>query len=235
MWKEGDFNWMHYVLSPIKSILLNGSTLGNFPLWFLLSLLAVQLIFNYLSKKVNVWLIVILGFSIAYGLNVLGKNLPLYFANVPLGIASYGLGYKLKETQYRFGVFALACVVFVVILSFFYSGFDFRTNQVTRGLYQVACLYAVSGCIIINYLFARLKIRIRILEHIGRHSMNYYVMHWPVLLICSIVAGRVVSGWCMLSLMVLSCVCIMHIVECLIYHYHSEWIFGENINRKANN
>ena len=109
--QEGDYNWMHYVLSPIKSILLNGSLAGNLPLWFLLTLLAVQLIFNYLSKKVNIWFVVFVGYSIACILNMVAIPLPLYFANIALGIATYGFGYKMKNVQYKNNVFVFACRV----------------------------------------------------------------------------------------------------------------------------
>lgn len=60
MFVEGDTNWVHYVLTPIKQILLSGSLAGNLPLWFLPSLLAVQLIYAELHKKLqDAWIIII--------------------------------------------------------------------------------------------------------------------------------------------------------------------------------
>lgn len=231
--QDKDYNWMHYIFSPIKTVLVDGSIGGNYPLWFLFTLLVVQLIFNYLYlKKINIWFVIVIGFIVAYGLNMLGKTLPLYFANIPLGIATYGIGYKMKNAQYKRSVSILALAVYVVILSFSYSSIDFRVNQVTNGVYIIAFLYAISGCIIINYLFSLTKVHFYILEHIGKHSMNYYVMHWPVLLLCSIIAGDVVNGWNMFMIMGLSCLCFMPAVELLVYHFHYEWIFGEKHNTK---
>lgn len=229
--QEGDYNWMHYVLSPIKSILLNGSLGGNLPLWFLLSLLAVQLIFNYLSKKVNIWLVIFAGYAIACILNIVEYPFPLYLANISLGIAIYGLGYKMKNVQYKNNVFFFAFVVYVVILSLCYSSIDFRANQVAKGLYWIACLYAISGCIIINYLFSLVKVRLKMLEYIGRHSMNYYVMHWPILLLCSIILGKSTSGWNLFVIMGVSCMCIMPIIELLVYSFHGGWIYAETYKK----
>lgn len=230
--QEGDYNWMHYVLSPIKSILLNGSLAGNLPLWFLLTLLAVQLIFNYLSKKVNIWFVVFVGYSIACILNMVAIPLPLYFANIALGIATYGFGYKMKNVLYKNNVFYFGFVVYIVILSLCYSSIDFRVNQVAKGFYLTACLYAISECVIINYLFSLTKVRLKKLEYIGRHSMNYYVMHWPILLLCSIIVGKSISGWNLFIIMGVSCMCIMPIIELLVYSFHGEWIFGEKYKKK---
>lgn len=63
MFMEGDTNWVHYILSPIKLIILSGSVGGNLPLWFLTSLLAVQLMYTWLHKYVRDEWIVLLSLS----------------------------------------------------------------------------------------------------------------------------------------------------------------------------
>ena len=70
------------------------------------------------------------------------------------------------------------------------------------------------------------------LEYIGRHSLNYYAMHWPILILCSIIVGKSTSGWNLFVIMGVSCICIMPIIELLVYSFHGEWIFGEKYKKK---
>ena len=56
---------MHYVLTPVKELVLGGSIAGNDVLWFLTSLFMVQIIFNELkTRNVMSWLIVIVAIII---------------------------------------------------------------------------------------------------------------------------------------------------------------------------
>lgn len=51
---NGDRNWIHYLLTPIKEIVLAGSFGANDILWFLTSLFCVQFLYNELMfRKVN--------------------------------------------------------------------------------------------------------------------------------------------------------------------------------------
>ena len=61
--------------------------------------------------------------------------------------------------------------------------------------------------------------------------MNYYVMHWPILLLCSIILGKSTSGWILFFIMGVSCMCVMPIIELLVYSFHGEWIFGEKYKK----
>lgn len=48
MYVYGEIGWKHYILTPLKDLLLRGSISGNLPLWFLFSLYCVQVTFNEL-------------------------------------------------------------------------------------------------------------------------------------------------------------------------------------------
>ena len=76
MYNEGDRDWKHYLLSPIKSILVSGSTEGNLPLWFLPSLFMVQLLYSLLHRKVQDKLILVISFLVAFLTYRMGINTP---------------------------------------------------------------------------------------------------------------------------------------------------------------
>lgn len=211
---SGDLDWVHYVLTPIKQILTLGSTGGNLPLWFLPSLLAVQVLYALLRKRIgDVW-IVIVGLLMAYMLHVLDVHKPLYVANISLGLSVYGFGHLMRQYQYKKYVFALACVTYLAILFMIQNSIDFRTNMVNGGNYLAAVLFALVGCVVINNLFKRMPFRISVLEWIGKRSMNFYVMHWLVLLLCSIIFPY--TGWAMLAVMVVACVVVLPMVDYML-------------------
>ena len=81
MFIEGDTNWAHYILSPIKQVMLSGAVGGNMALWFLPSLLAVQLLYTWLHKHVRDEWIVLLSLAIAYALHAMDISKPLYIGN----------------------------------------------------------------------------------------------------------------------------------------------------------
>ena len=50
IYQSGDTNIVHYTLSIAKSFILRGDMSGNLPLWFLVTLFEVKLIFAFLSR-----------------------------------------------------------------------------------------------------------------------------------------------------------------------------------------
>lgn len=207
----GDHDWVHYVLSPVKQIVLEGAVSGNMALWFLPSLLAVQALYALLRRRLgDVW-IVIAGLLVAYMLYAVGFHKPLYVANIPLGLSVYGFGHLMRNVQYEKSVFALTGIAYLAIMLMMRSTIDFRTNMLHGGNYPVAVLFALSGCVVINNLFKRMPFRISVLEWIGKRSMNFYVMHWLVLLSCSIIFPY--TGWAMLAVMVVACVVVLPMAD----------------------
>ena len=208
---EGDRNLVHYVLSPFKQIVLEGSVSGNMALWFLPSLLAVQALYALLRKRLgDVW-IVIAGLLVAYMLYAIGFHKPLYVANISLGLSVYGFGHLMRNVQYEKYVFALTGIAYLAIMFMMQSTIDFRTNMLHGDNYPVAVLFALSGCVVINNLFKRMPFRICVLEWIGKRSMNFYVMHWLVLLACSIIFPY--TGWTMMAVMVVACVVVLPMAD----------------------
>lgn len=214
MLMEGDTNWVHYVLSPIKQIMLSGSLDGNLPLWFLPSLLAVQLIYTVLHEKLNDRWIVSIGLTIAFLLYYLNIQKPLYLGNITIGLAVFGFGHLMRQPQYETAIFALAGIAYMTILLTVQGTLDFRINMPHNGNYLIVVLFALSGCVVINNIFKRMSFSLKLFEWIGKRSMNFYVTHWLVLLTCSIVFPY--TGWTMFGVMTVACMMMLPVLDRMI-------------------
>lgn len=188
---DGDFNWIHHVLSPFKILLLFGSVQGNLALWFLLTLFVVRCLACVLlcddgRKNLAVALIFAV---LAALLNLCPVRLPLYLANTMSGMFFFTMGSILKEKQY-FKRYWVVLVVYVVFMCTpLRSHVDLRKNLVMEGYYGVWMLSSLAGCVLINNIFRCFPVlQLRWLSSVGRDSMNYYVLHWLVLRAVYIVA-----------------------------------------------
>ena len=187
MFMEGDTNLVHYILSPIKQVVLSGSVGGNLPLWFLPSLLAVQLMYTWLYKYVRDEWIVLLSLTVAYALHAMNVSKPLYIGNVSLGLVIFAFGHVMRELQYKRMVLVLCGIVYLLLLILSVGSIDFRVNGVGKESYLLPVMFSLCGCIVINNLFRKGQWRIWILKYVGERAMSFYVLHWLVLLTCRIV------------------------------------------------
>lgn len=90
----------------------------------------------------------------------------------------------------------MAIVVNIFIYCFFPSSVDFLANNVISGTYGGYIMSAVSAIIILNNLFKTISLlNIRVLAYIGQHSMSFYLLHWPLILI----SIRIINHLCLLS------------------------------------
>lgn len=231
MFVEGDTNWVHYVLSPIKQILLYGSLRGNSPLWFLFSLLLVQLIYNYLARKwTNIDIGIFIGsLFVAFLLNMIDiPYIPLYIANVFLGICCYSFGHLMRDRQFSKYVICLSIAIFLLLWKMTYAHVDFRINQVSNDSnYLLVVLWSFSGCMVINNVFKRLP-NIRVLQYYGKYSMEFYVLHWLMLYVCLFVNKYVfqLGDYAMFFSMLISCVILLPFVIQAVYILNLGWVFG---------
>ena len=225
LFMSGDYNWMHYVLTPCKSIIINGSCGGNLPLWFLPSLMAVQLLYHVMKNKMNDQGIFALSLLVAYSSYKFNLYTPLYLGNIFLGLASYCFGHMMKDSQYHHVYFILSIMLFTLILIVHPSTIDFRLNEIQNGYYLIAVLFSLSGCIIVNNIFKRVSCRLKILEWIGKHSMDFYVLHWIILLACNITFSFV--GWKMFATMLFLSGFLLPTMILLLRYLHLQRMFGE--------
>ena len=194
MFMGGDTNWVHYVLSPFKQIILLGALSGNLALWFLPSLLAVQLLYTRLHKHVRDEWIVLLSLSIAYALYAMDISKPLYIGNVSLGLVVFAFGHAMRELQYKRLVLVLCGIVYLLLLILSVGSIDFRANGMGKESYMLPVLFSLCGCIVINNLFRKGQWRIGVLKYVGERAMSFYVLHWLVLLTCRIVLSLCVTN-----------------------------------------
>lgn len=186
---NGDLNWKHYLLTPFKEFVCTGSVTGNQPLWFLFSLFIVQLLFNELFvRKTKPILVLLLSLLIPIVLFYCGdNNLFIYLANVPLGMAAYTCGYMIKEKQFEKSFFFPALMIYLGVMLLQPSHLVFRSNTLNSGgHYLLAIAFSLSACVVFNNVFKKLP-NCSWLQFIGKNSMTYYVTHWIILNICSLV------------------------------------------------
>ncbi|MBQ0075451.1 MAG: acyltransferase family protein [Prevotella sp.] len=188
MYIQHEHNFVHYFATPIKELLMCGSIQGNLALWFLLSLYFVNILYTFcINKKVNKHVILIFCVIIACILYEAGIIYPYYLANTILGLAFYCAGnmYAKKQYEVKYGIVSL--IVSLIIFSCCYSNISFRNNELTSGYYLLACLFAVTGCISINFVFLKIPYNFVLLSWIGRNSMILYVTHWIMIYVYNII------------------------------------------------
>lgn len=228
--KSGDTNWVHYVLTPIKELVFGGSIGGNDVLWFLTSLFLVQIIFNELMKRnIKALSIVVAAVIVAFLCHIFGITKPAYLANVSLGIALYSLGYMFKDIQYNKRIFIVAVVVYTAIMFFKPSHIDLRTNTLSEnGVYILALMFSVCGCISINNIFSHIP-RLPIITYIGNKSMNFYVMHMLVLGIIALLPWSewMVADYVVFAIMCIACIIVPAFIGYLLENSRFSWVLGK--------
>ena len=172
---------------PLKELMLYGASSGNMALWFLLTLFCVRMIFALVCKgsfHPIIFLVVVLFLSILN--SNYGPHKPYYIGNVLLGLFFFSLGnntfYCLenKNTRQKITIFVSICLYLSVVLWNWTSG-DARTNL--GRFYEGWLLSSTAGIFMINFFFRVKKMKIPFLAWIGRHSMIYFIFHWPLIIL----------------------------------------------------
>ncbi len=206
--------------------------------WFLLSLFFSRVLFNFLSRRIHPLLISAICLIAAYSVFLIQHNclsipffssapsliIPFYIGNICHGLAIYSLGYYLREKQFQKIVMIIALGLY--LLQFFVPArIDFRTNDSFDSFFPLAVIYGIAGCVVFNNLFkVAFNFKIPIISYIGRNSMVYYLIHWPVMYVVfdylwrPFASLKVPIQFCILSVIVL--------VSCII----SDWFFTRHKN-----
>jgi len=160
---------------------------GNTPLWFIPSLLVVQVAAAWLLKKKNLpWLLAIVSIVLGYGLYLLNLSfVPTYIESAFGGLFFFCMGNWLKDWQYKWWMTVVCATAVVAVLYFGICGFDVRRNGVGEGNYFIGALASLTGCIAINGIFKWLQPYLKFygLQYVGRNAMTIYVTRWIVLLL----------------------------------------------------
>ena len=180
-----DYYWAHYVLSPFKSLLRYGCVTGNDPLWFLLTLFLVRVVYTTL-KKYHVSTIYIVSFCAFWGflcnqLSIVTE--PRYMGNFFTGLLFYSTGHfwtnfegKILPPPYKKYLVA-SIMIFTILVYFVYpSAVDLFYNKTLYGNYFIWIIHSILCIITLNNLLKRVP-DFQVLRSIGEYSMTYYVFH----------------------------------------------------------
>ncbi|WP_299778184.1 acyltransferase family protein [uncultured Formosa sp.] len=170
-------------IAPLFFLISSGDTIGNSPLWFLLSLFFIKMIFPFIAR-LNFNFKIIIAISLLFLSWVLQKN----NIKMLLGLHSFPLGLFFTLSGLLCGEFKVPdriikirlwlVLPFIVMSIFFASYIDFHNNKLMYGnylLFILSALFAINLCL----MFFR-DVNLKILSWIGEKSLVYLVIHWPI-------------------------------------------------------
>lgn len=177
------------IYQDLRTIFFESAVAGNRPLWFLLSLFIVRIIFYIIPRKL-IWMVIITSLVVGYYLNYKeATGVPMIFANTINGLAFFLQGMCLKNFQFKKIVFGISLVIFLSLIVLVPTYVDMRANTVSFGYYIFWPMIALCGIITINNINRLLESRIGygklglVFCNLGKNSMIVYVIHWPILII----------------------------------------------------
>lgn len=161
--------------------------------WFLLTLFLVRNVYNYISDKLYSWQIALLCLLASFTLTFVKDVIPCYISNFFHGMALFSMGNSLKNTRFNKPLLFISICIFT--LSFYIpSKIDFRDNSVICGHYLMAVAYEIAGCIIINNFFSQFcNKHVILLTYIGKNSMVFYLVHYPVMYITIHIISQIMN------------------------------------------
>lgn len=219
-------------------VLKYGSFAENAPLWFLISLAISRFCFNCILKfykKSQIILCVLVLSLLSFYLFISYSSIivPWYLANSMSGSLFLIAGYYLKDLQYKKEYVALS----VLLVMFFLTKYECRVgmlnNELVAGDYLGWVISSIAMVMVLNNFF-RFMVNITWMKYIitvGRHSMSYYCVHWPlitvVLSILSIFPNSNFSIRFIICCM--ACVLILPIADRLLHYKKMGFLIGEKV------
>ncbi|QDO93699.1 acyltransferase family protein [Formosa sediminum] len=185
----GNYPLWKIPIAPLFFLVSSGDTIGNSPLWFLLSLFFIKIVFPFIAR-VNLNLKKIIAISLLCLSWVFEKNnikIPFGLHSFPLGLFFTLSGLICKEFRVpdRIIKSGLWLVLPYIVLSIFFASYvDFHNNNLVYGnywLFTLNALFAINLCLV---LFR--EVNLKILSWIGEKSLVYLVIHWPIFFLIKI-------------------------------------------------
>ena len=178
---ERDYNWVHYVLSPFKGLLRYGCVAGNEPLWFLLSLFVIRVLYTLCANyKIHFVIVLFVTALVGFLCNLYAPiTEPRYLGNVSTGLFFFTMGNWLSNRTLEVdGKIQFIIAITLILYIVYPSAVDLFYNKVLYGNYFIWMIHSVLCIITINYLFRRYPmIDVVGLKYVGRDSMIYFVIH----------------------------------------------------------
>jgi len=199
---QGSYSLYPMIIRSIQFFLHRGSFYGNLPLWFLLTLFFVRMLFSWLVRfkftDYLLALLVIVLYFLRY-LDVYGIGhlffYPYYLYNTIIGLAFYWLGYRLRQYIYNRIVLLISICCYFLLLPNINILFDFRSS-ISNGDFILFFVFASASSILavnfFRWLFCHpfsnrfdglINPFRRMLIHFGKKSMFYFCTHWILITI----------------------------------------------------
>ena len=227
---DGNMPWQNYILSPLRTLLHEGAVLGNSPLWFLLTLFLVRVIFDacFLKGRECAGVLSIVAIIVAYIFRLMDFHTFFYLPNVCAGVFFYGCGYFLREKVNRGYVIAIATLLYVLYAVWFPSYYDFRSNGIAVEAYPFCIIASVGGIISLDWIFKQVSILQKPFVEIGKNSMTYYAVHWLVLGASSLLFQNILNlaNYSLFAAFVMANVVTLPYLDKQL-NRHCRWIIGK--------
>lgn len=179
---RGDYNWVHYIMTPFKEILSVGAIQGNLVLWFLPTLFASKIIFNYcMSNGIPSIIIALVTLIIGNVIFYTGNPVPPYITTTFTGLFFYSVGYMLRDYQNKKSLCYTALLGVLCFWTLGLSTVNMKDNNLMMGYYPLWYLFSVMGCLAVNYVFRNSPYSFPILRWVGVNSLVIYCTHWVFL------------------------------------------------------
>lgn len=176
---------------------------GNYPVWFLFCFFSAYVFMHLISKapslaiprghnksfRIKIHWIVLIFPWISYWLYTQGNPLWLNLNNVFWGIFLFFLGrlwHVILDKLRRRNGFILSAILlagFIVINFFDRGSYNMATNLWTEGTFAVTFTKTILSLCGLSGVFITIHIpAIPVLSYIGKHSMVYFVGHYPLIM-----------------------------------------------------
>ncbi len=189
---DGTFTVTECIIKPLDTLWIYGYLPLDVPLWFVLTLFMVRLIAHFISKtRIHPAAVAAVCFGIAFGLHIADNpEIPVWTANIPMGLGFFSLGYILHEHEEKAWLFIPCAVGYILFIVLDTPVVGLHRNVHLAGNYYLWPLFSVCGIIAFNNVcrfvtaaFERLNARrqrtsvFHPFSFIGQHSLDILVSH----------------------------------------------------------
>lgn len=192
---QGETPWKDFIVAPLRTLLHEGAVLGNSPLWFLLTLFLVRVLFNgcfLRGKRLAICVALLLGVA-AYVFRTVNFHSFFYVPNVCAGLFFYGCGYMMRDEKDKKSVLLVSALLYLSYMIFYPSYYDFRSNDIRVDVYPYCVAACLGAILFVNSLFRRFTFLQKPFVGIGKDSITYYAVHWIVLGVSSLLFQNVMD------------------------------------------
>lgn len=185
-------------LSACKWLVLNGSFPSNGPLWFIATLIFCELLTIILERVFTRWIFIAIIFLIGTSL-IVEREIILFWniQNIFICMFFYIIGILYRKWEHLISNHVLFIVLPLVIINLYYndSFIDLYNSKLVWGkeisFMLNSILFVISFSTIYN---CYVKKSIPVFGFIGFHSMVYYALHFPILLLSLYVIPSIVGS-----------------------------------------